>query len=83
MDSPMVRSQHAIVQTSETEAVLFGGYCESKNLYPQDLYQCDISGIDFNGKANELPGLVWRRVSQSGKVPAGRKGHSFVKVPGK
>jgi hypothetical protein len=81
MDSPMARSQHATCKITETDIVLFGGFSESKDTLLNDVWVCDLSALDPNGKGNELTGMVWLRTKIKGTAPSPRKGHSFVKIP--
>lgn len=82
MESPLPRSQHAAIAADTNLGLVFGGFCASKNLLLNDLWTFDSSAVPFTtSKSNELPGGVWTKLTQSGNVPKGRRGHTLTKVP--
>ena len=81
MESPLPRSQHQSFLLEPGLAIVFGGYCASKNLLLNDLWTLDTKSVPFSSKQLELTGCVWTKQEQQGSVPKARKGHTIVKIP--
>jgi hypothetical protein len=47
MESPLPRSQHGAVIFEHDKAMIFGGYCSSKNLLLNDLWVLDTKNVPF------------------------------------